>query len=639
MMFKNMRKRKKAGIGISLLLAAALMSTTLYYAEETTEKATETPVTQAETQPATQAETQAATQAETQPATQAETQAPQTESQAPQTESQATQAETQAPQTESQAPQTESQASQTETQAPQTEPQTASETQAATETPAATETQVTTETEPQTSGETKVTEPQAGSETQSGTEGTGSESETAGKPETTVSETTQETTKETAKAATEKTTDAATEKTTDTSAETDAKKPDEEEKSSETETELTTEEVSESETEAETEAQTETETPAADEEPEMDENDTNNSPYATNEQLIAAQHITIPSDAVYDDFRFFHIDDASLVILRDGVEIKEETDSSSRTVGIARQRCIAYVLDSVDSWYYVESGTVRGFVKADLVLTGEKAQTKLALYTEDGTADERIAETIVPATDNAAIDYTKTTTQEVVVDKVYLSASEDMSIYEETDESSREVGSLKQNAVAYLIEDVDDDWAFVESGDVRGFVLKDQMVEGAVDAESVEAGTTAVMLAETLVDLEDNSAVYYSLKSVEKADETALLRENIVSFALQFIGNPYVWGGTSLTNGADCSGFVQSVYAHFGIYLPRVACDQAGYGQQIPVEYAQPGDLVFYAKNGYVYHVAMYIGNGLTVQAYGRRYGIISKPLTGSEVWATRVIG
>ena len=67
-------------------------------------------------------------------------------------------------------------------------------------------------------------------------------------------------------------------------------------------------------------------------------------------------------------------------------------------------------------------------------------------------------------------------------------------------------------------------------------------------------------------------------------------------------------GGTSLTNGCDCSGFTQSIYANFGYYIPRVAEAQAGYGMQIPVSSAEPGDLIFYAKNGYVYHVSMYIG-------------------------------
>ena len=141
-----------------------------------------------------------------------------------------------------------------------------------------------------------------------------------------------------------------------------------------------------------------------------------------------------------------------------------------------------------------------------------------------------------------------------------------------------------------------------------------------------------------LVEPEDNKSCYYTLTSVQAASQEARTREEIVNFAIQFVGNPYVWGGTSLTNGADCSGFVQSVYAHFGYYIPRVAEAQAGYGMQIPVSSAEPGDLIFYARNGYVYHVSMYIGGGKVVQAANKNVGIITSGIGGDAVWATRII-
>ena len=82
-----------------------------------------------------------------------------------------------------------------------------------------------------------------------------------------------------------------------------------------------------------------------------------------------------------------------------------------------------------------------------------------------------------------------------------------------------------------------------------------------------------------------------------------------------------------------------SVYANFGYSLPRVADAQSVYGMQIPVSSAQPGDLIFYARNGYVYHVSMYIGGGQVVHAAGRQYGIITSGISGNAVWATRLIG
>ena len=90
---------------------------------------------------------------------------------------------------------------------------------------------------------------------------------------------------------------------------------------------------------------------------------------------------------------------------------------------------------------------------------------------------------------------------------------------------------------------------------------------------------------------------------------------DIVSFALQFVGNPYVAGGSSLTEGTDCSGFVMRVYEHFGVSLPRTAPAQATVGYAVSRESAQPGDIVSYGYNGIVSHSAIYIGNSMIVHA------------------------
>ena len=110
----------------------------------------------------------------------------------------------------------------------------------------------------------------------------------------------------------------------------------------------------------------------------------------------------------------------------------------------------------------------------------------------------------------------------------------------------------------------------------------------------------------------DNTVDYDSYS--ESSSSTG---SSVVNYATQFVGNPYVWGGTSLTNGADCSGFVQSVYANFGVSLPRTSYEQQNAGTEVSYADAQPGDLICYGG-----HVAIYMGNGQIVHASNSRDGI-----------------
>ena len=106
------------------------------------------------------------------------------------------------------------------------------------------------------------------------------------------------------------------------------------------------------------------------------------------------------------------------------------------------------------------------------------------------------------------------------------------------------------------------------------------------------------------------------------SSSSSSIRQSVVSYALQFVGNPYVYGGTSLTNGADCSGFVLSVMANFGISLPRTAAAQSTVGTPVSLDSIQPGDLLFYQGSGGIGHVTMYIGNGQVVHASNPSTGI-----------------
>lgn len=124
-----------------------------------------------------------------------------------------------------------------------------------------------------------------------------------------------------------------------------------------------------------------------------------------------------------------------------------------------------------------------------------------------------------------------------------------------------------------------------------------------------------------------------SSEDAEKSQEN--LGQQIVDFAMQYVGNPYVWGGISLTDGADCSGFVLSVFAEYGFELPHFAASQAGYGTEVSMDELEPGDLVFYGY-GDISHVAIYKGNHEIVHAQNEEAGICVTPVDFEPVICCR---
>ena len=355
------------------------------------------------------------------------------------------------------------------------------------------------------------------------------------------------------------------------------------------------------------------------------------------------------------DFRFWTVARKYAFAVKK-MEIKEEMDEESRSIGSLRKGGLCYILkEEEDGWLYVESGRVRGFVQTSQVETGEDAQKTLKKYQKrakrkaaskdqkytgiEGTAP--MAKELVPWEENEAFLYLRATVNQTVVEKDYaVTTASILNIREEKDKDSRIVGTLEEGSLCYILADKDKSWVYIESGDVRGFASKKYIkYDKKVQQEVEEKGEENYGTAEELIEPEENQACYYTLTSVKSGVPGDQQRKAVVEFASQFIGNPYVWGGTSLTEGADCSGFVQSVFREYGYELPRVAEDQAQYGTKIPVEDAQPGDLVFYARNGYIYHVVLYAGDGKTIEAKGTKYGIVQGNLnTDNAVWAVRVL-
>ena len=341
----------------------------------------------------------------------------------------------------------------------------------------------------------------------------------------------------------------------------------------------------------------------------------------------------------------------------------QQMEEKVRSVGTISQDGLLYILKEEDNgWLYVESGEVRGFVKASEVYTEDAAQELLDVYQTqakfkaskekkeytgiEGTA--KTAQALVEAKDNQAYTYLRATVNQTVAEKEPALVSDQieadkqgvLDIQEEQKTDSRVVGTMTAGELCYILADEDSEWVYVESGDVRGFAEKKYLQsDDEIKAQVTARGDDAYSVAEESMDPEDNQALYYTLTSTKGGTPSGEIRQSMIEYASQFVGNPYVWGGTSLTDGADCSGFVQQIYKAYGYDLPRVAEDQSQYGTKIPVEDAQPGDLIFYAKNGYVYHVVMYAGNGKTIEAANEDVGIIYGTVYDKDaVWATRIL-
>lgn len=204
------------------------------------------------------------------------------------------------------------------------------------------------------------------------------------------------------------------------------------------------------------------------------------------------------------------------------------------------------------------------------------------------------------------------------------------------------VGILPKGSLCYILADADSDWVYVESGDVRGFVCARYLLHGEEAEKEVNRWQEeSFPMAEMWVKPWNNKAYTYTYATTRTLLSSDEARGEVLQYAKKFLGNPYVWGGTSLTNGCDCSGFAQQIFANFGYTLPRTSRQQAKAGTRIPVQEAKPGDLLFYQReSGFIYHVMIYLGDGKVIHAGSEATGILISDFNyeKSTEFAVRVI-
>lgn len=250
------------------------------------------------------------------------------------------------------------------------------------------------------------------------------------------------------------------------------------------------------------------------------------------------------------------------------LNVRETPDTSGKLVGKMPRGSACEVLHTQDGWAHIKSGEVEGYVSLEYLSTGADAKIK--------------AKSLV------------TTVVVVNVDALKV-----------RDEASLDGAVLTQ---VPLNEELD---YVAEVG---------EWIQVSIDGEDAYVFGEYVTVTEKLSTAITMSELLYG-------QGVSDLRVDIVEYAKQFVGNPYVWGGTSLTKGADCSGFVLAVYKKFGISVSHSSKAQAREGTRITASELQPGDLVFYANSsGSINHVAMYIGGGKVIHASSPKTGIkISK--------------
>ena len=462
----------------------------------------------------------------------------------------------------------------------------------------------------------KDTEPETGTGSGSGSE-TGDVSGPESEPETEDKSETRESESETAS---EVETESETEGSTENESEPDT------EASTEPESEPDTEASTEPESEPESESESDSE-PESEAETESDETkDTEKDFSGSNSYYWDASWYIRP------DFRFIQVEKQyALVRNTANALVYEQTTTGSKVVGYIPYMGTAYLLKHIETaegdWAYIESGAVRGFVQQQNLIEGTFAEKTAETI---GEKNLKTGIAFCERAENAAYTYTHTTAQPVLASKRYAIMLQGGPVYEYESETSKVIGTTTSGTTVYALVDNENGWVYIESGDVRGFVEKNRLLSGSA-ARTLALDQNITQTATACVEPEDNRSLYYTLRSTQEAVSANQTGIAVAAYAAGFAGRlQYVWGGTSLSVGADCSGFTQAVYQRFGISIPRLAEEQGISGEPVAnLAMARPGDIVCYGS-----HVGIYLGNGKVAQCSGDRNNTAANPGRGVTICA-----
>lgn len=296
-------------------------------------------------------------------------------------------------------------------------------------------------------------------------------------------------------------------------------------------------------------------------------------------------------------------DRLGVVQVKNYVNVRKKPSENSKIVGKMTNNSGCNVYKIKKGWAKIVSGGVRGWVKAEYLITDKKAEEKAQkVATLRATVStETLNVRYLPSTDANVYDQ--------------ISADEDYKIAREKLTKGWLDEYIKKNVKKSQLKGIDkqamyddlDNWVLISIDNDRAFVSKD-----------------FIKLTYNLnraVSIKESSSKKKGGGSGSSSSESSSGASSVISYAMQFLGNRYVYGGTSLTNGTDCSGFTMRVYQKFGISLPRTSGAQAAATSKVTPGNERPGDLFFYGSGG-VSHVALYIGNGQIIHASNPSDGI-----------------